>query len=132
MKKVFLMMMMLCSLLVANASVNAQNERGKKDRVKCTELKMEKQGDAIAVNKGGKQYDGAFWSKDGQSMQFTSKNGKIYRYIVYYPNRKICMMKTGEDIIYYNREGNHVAQLSPKDKEYCKLVMKEHAPEGLK
>lgn len=127
-------MMMLCSFLIANASVNAnqENERGKKNRVKCTELVLGQQGDEITVTKGGKQYDGAFWSKDGQSMQFTSKNGKIYRYIVYYPNRKICMMKTGDDVIYYNRVGNHVAQLAPSDVDYCKKVMKEHAPEGLK
>lgn len=134
MKRVFLMMLMLCTMIAANAfdNVNMQRERGKSKRVKSTELKIEKQGDDFYVTKAGAQYNGAFWSADGQSMQFTSKDGKINRFIVYYPNRKICYMKTGNDVIYYNRDGNCVAQLSAKDKEYCAQVMKEHGPEGLK
>lgn len=128
------MMLMLCTMICANASSNAdmQRERGKNNRVKSTELKIEKMGDDYLVTKAGAQYNGAFWSADGQSMQFTTQNGKIYRYIVYYPNRKICYMRTGNDVIYYNRDGNCVQQLSAKDKEYCQQVMKENGPEGLK
>lgn len=133
MKKVAFLILMLCTMIVTDtfANTDSQRERGKSKRVKSTELTINKTSNGFTVNKGGSSYDGAFWSEDGETMQFIATNGKMTRYIVFYPNRKICYLKSDAEIFYYNRNGQRISKLAPKDLEYCKQMIKEHGPEGL-
>lgn len=132
MKKVFFMMLMLCTCMFIHAQEESQSVRGLNHRVTINDVKTENNGNAVVVKKDGNLYNGMFWSKDALSVRFTATSGKVNDYIIYYPNRKICMMKEGNSIIYHNSEGLRVQQLSAKDKAYMDKVKKEFIPEGLK